>query len=328
VSIRILEAGILDTIQDLGRFGHADSGINSNGAMDTIAATIANYLTGNDANEAVIEMHYPASVIQFNTPALIAITGADFSPLINDQPVPVNTPILVPANAVLRFTKIKQGARTYLAIKGGFNIPQWLGSYSTNLKAKAGGYNGRALQKGDELTLNTCLSFQQDVRSLPWHADLTQFYKAANEIRIIKGSEHHFITECSATILAGNTFTVSHQSDRMGFRLNGSPLQQKEHPPIISAAVTKGTVQLLPSGQLIILMADHQTTGGYPKIAHVISADIPSLAQTPVNTALRFQLTTIEEAESLLFQQYHHLQQLKNACTFRLQQFLQQHAIN
>src|SRR5207253_1521722 len=128
VSIRILEAGILDTVQDPGRSGAGSSGINTNGVMDTIAAATANYLAGNEETAAVIELHFPAAVIRFNAPALIAITGADFSPHVNDQPVPLHTSILVPSSAVLRFTKLKHGARAYLSVRGGFHLDKWLDS--------------------------------------------------------------------------------------------------------------------------------------------------------------------------------------------------------
>jgi antagonist of KipI len=331
MSIRIIEQGISDTIQDKGRFGYSDSGINFNGVMDPVAACVANYLVGNNENDAVMEVHFPAPVMLFDNPVMIAITGGDFSPVINDTPVPCNTAIMVPAASVLRFTKIKWGARACLSVKGGFDLPRWLDSFSTNLKAKAGGMEGRTLKKGDIINLNTRLSFgegtgvrslsEKNIKPLPWHADITPVYTTGNIIRTIKGGEYIHLTECSETILDGNTFTISPQSDRMGFRLNGSPLQSKEQQQMISSAVTNGTVQLLPNGQLIILMADHQTTGGYPKIAHVISADIPKLAQMQINTSLRFQFVSVEDAEALLLEQHHHLQQLKNACTFRIEEF-------
>jgi antagonist of KipI len=328
VSIHFLEPGILDTVQDTGRYGYSASGINSNGAMDVVAALAANYLVGNNDDDAVIELHFPSAVIQFNTAALIAITGADLSPQLNDMPVAINTPLIVPANAVLQFKKIRSGARAYIAVKGGLDLPKWLNSYSTNIKAKAGGYNGRPFRKGDTLKLNTRFSFREEtIRQLPWHADLAELYGGDNIIRVIKGKEYSILTQCSETIIDGNTFVISHHSDRMGYRLNGSPLQQVKEQEMISSAVTMGTIQLLPNGQLIILMADHQTTGGYPIIVHVISADIPKLAQMPVHTALRFQLVSLQEAEASLLKAAQHLHQLKNACIFRLNEFLQQHGL-
>jgi len=318
MSIIVLENGLLDTVQDMGRYGFAQLGINHNGAMDTVAARTANYLAGNDANTPVIECHFHAATLLFNTAALIAITGADFGPAVNNTPVPLNTPLHIPAGAILKWEQLKgkYGARAYLAIHGGLKLDPWLNSYATNLKAKAGGYKGKALQKGDELFFNRLFEHtSDDLHILPWHADTGFIYAATDEIRIIAGNEYSVLNDCAQTILEGNSFTVSSQSDRMGYRLAGSPLQtMPDIPSMISAGVTRGTIQLLPSGQLIILMSDHQTTGGYPRIAHVISADLPKLAQVRINTPIRFVIISPAEAEALLLQQEHHLQQLKNAC--------------
>lgn len=296
--------------------------------MDVVAACAANYLVGNNDHDPVIELHFPSAVMQFNTAALIAITGADLSPQINDMPVTINTPLMVPANAMLQFKKIRSGARAYIAVRGGLHLSKWLNSYSTNIKAKAGGYKGRPFRKGDTVELNNRFCFTgETTRQLPWHADLHELYGRGDVIRIIKGKEYSMLTQCSETIIDGNTFVISHQSDRMGYKMNGSPLRPFEQQEMISSAVTMGTIQLLPNGQLIILMADHQTTGGYPVIAHVISADLPKLAQMPVHTALRFQLVSLQEAEASLLKAAHHLHQLKNACIFRLNEFLKQHGL-
>lgn len=315
----------MDTLQDKGRYGYGASGINPGGAMDMIAATVANYLVGNDRDEPVIELHYPASSFRFDQPALIAISGADLSAHGNDNIIPLNTPVIVSKGTELDFRKINKGSRACLAVRGGFHANKWLNSYSTNLKARAGGVNGRPLQKNDRLQLNIPHSFGNGLGvrsfSLPWQADVSSFYNKEPIIRITKGKEYDTLTDCSETILNGNTFSISLQSDRMGYRMNGSPLKQSESVEMISSVVSRGTIQLLPNGQIIILMADHQTTGGYPKLAHVISADLPSLAQMQPNTSIRFQLVSMEEAESLLLQQYHNLQQIKTACLFRLQEY-------
>ncbi|MCE3282444.1 MAG: biotin-dependent carboxyltransferase family protein [Chitinophagaceae bacterium] len=328
MSLAIIEGGLSDTIQDLGRPGYAHAGINPGGTMDHIAASVANFLVGNDEREAVIEMHYPAPCIRFNKPAIIAICGADFSPELDEYAVPCNTPLRVRVGSTLRFKKPAWGVSAYLAVSGGLDIPAWLGSYSTNAKAKMGGHQGRQLVKKDEIgfktTLNALDALPENI--LHWHADVQQLY-TGEAIRIMKGKEYDRLTDCSVTILEGNTFPVSSRSDRMGYRLSGSPLQLTHATGMISSAVTKGTIQLLPDGQAIILMSDHQTTGGYPRIAHVIGADQPRLAQMRPHTAIRFQLVSPEEAERLLLAQFHHLQQLKNACTFRLEQFFRQHAI-
>lgn len=323
MSLCIIDSGLLDTVQDHGRYGYSALGINPGGAMDTIAASVANYLVGNQSSEAVIELHYPAATIQFRQQVIIAISGADFSPHINNTPIANNTPVIVPPDAVLQFKKVRSGTRAYLAVQGGLDIPLWLNSYSTHLKAKAGGYDGRALQKNDVIPLNNPIpiAVEEYLKCLPWQADTKELYGQSNTIRFIKGSEYDLLTDCSKTIFEGNTFIITPQSDRMGSSMNGSPLQTTEQKQMISSAVTRGTIQLLPNGQIIVLMADHQTTGGYFKIAHVISADIPKLAQLAINTPVRFEMVTIKEAEGALIQQHHYLKQIQNACTFRMNEY-------
>lgn len=350
MSITIIEPGILDTVQDLGRKGRASLGINPGGAMDRIAATIANYLVGNNADAPVIEMHFPAPVIQFNNTTLMAICGGDFQPVLDEVALPLHTPLLIGQGATLRFTKLKKGARAYLAVAGSFDLQPWLGSYATNLKAGAGGHEGRRLLGGDVLYFESRNFFGPGVHlsdaasvashsstsgslpgrparihPMPWQATMTGLY-GSDELRVVAGNEYPLLSDCSATILEGNTFIISHQSDRMGYRMNGSPLQLAQQKEMISSAVTSGTIQLLPNGQLIILMADHQTTGGYPRLAHLISADIPRLAQMQPNQSVRFRMVTLEEAEAALLEQDRNLQQVKNACGLRMEQYLQQHA--
>jgi antagonist of KipI len=326
--IKVLSAGILDTFQDHGRYGYASMGINPGGAMDSVATSVANFLCGNDLNEAVIEMHFPAPSFLFEQPCLIALSGADFDPHVNDQPVPVNTPIIIPANATLQFKKQKQGARTYLAVKDGFNISKWLNSYSTNLKANAGGYNGRQLQKDDTIKLNTRLDTRNSqLTTLPWHSDVKQLY-SHDKLHVTDGRELSWLSACDATILSNNSFTITSQSDRMGYRLTGVAFENSVHDEMISSAVTKGTIQLLPNGQLIILTADHQTTGGYPRIAHIITADLPSLGQMNAGTHIHFERISFEEAEERLLAQHTHLLQLQNACNFRLNEWIAKNNIN
>ena len=149
MSLKVIKAGILDTIQDMGRYKYQYLGINPAGGMDGFAASVVNILVGNSINEAVIEMHFPAAAFLIEQPTIIAIGGADFLPTINGEAIPLWHPILINKNSVLQFEQLKSGARCYLAIKEELQISKWLGSYSTNLKANAGGYNGRALRKDD-----------------------------------------------------------------------------------------------------------------------------------------------------------------------------------
>ena len=323
MSLKIIKAGILDTIQDNGRYGNQHLGINPTGAMDKYAMQIANMLVGNKPGEAVIEMHFPAAVFMFTQSALIALGGADFSASINGEPVPNLHTIAVGKNDVLQFHKPVNGARAYLAVAGGFELDKWMNSYSTHLKAKAGGYHGRNLRKDDELFLRQpfFLSEQQnDVVVLPWQAD-TKWTDGDKEILVLPGNEWDNLTNESKENFIMTSFVITQQSDRMGYRLSNIPLHSLTKDEVVSSAVSSGTIQLLPDGGLIVLMADHQTTGGYPRLAHVISAHHSKLAQMKAGDKIQFRFTNQQTAEDLLIKQQQHLLQLQNACTFRLEQY-------
>jgi antagonist of KipI len=323
MSLKIIKAGIQDTIQDMGRYGHQHLGINPTGAMDKYAMRVANILVGNKMDEATIEMHFPASVFMFTQRALIALSGADFSASINGEPVSNLHAIIVGKNDVLQFHKPINGARTYLAVSGGFVINKWMNSCSTHLKAKAGGYKGRTLQKDDELLLLQSSSFsikQNDFVILPWWAD-TNRGDEQKEIYITPGNEWERLTTSSKESFTMTSFVITNQSDRMGYRLNNIPLSVMTNEEIVSSGVSFGTIQLLPDGKLIVLMADHQTTGGYPRIAHVISAHHSKLAQMKAGDKIYFKVTDQQTAEEFLIKQQQHLLQLQNACTFRLQEY-------
>lgn len=329
MSLKIIKAGVLDTIQDLGRYGNQQLGINPGGAMDKFAMQTANALVGNDLSEAVIELHYPASVFLFSQPAFIALSGADFSASINGEPVANLRVIAVNKNDALQFHKPVNGARAYLAVYGGFQIEKWLGSGSTNLKIKAGGFRGRGLSKSDEIPFKCNIDFsalfnKKEFKVLPWSAD-TCFAEDSKEVFVLPGNEWDKLTVTSKEIFTSTPFVVTKQSDRMGYRLGNNPLSSVSTEELISSAVGFGTIQLLPDGKLIVLMADHQTTGGYPRIAHVITAHHLRLAQLKTGDGIWFRLTDQLTAEELLLQQKRHLLQLQNACTFRLHQYLQKH---
>ncbi len=327
MNLRIIKAGILDSVQDMGRTGYRSLGINPAGAMDRYAMQVANILVGNRPGEAVIEMHFPAASVFFEEPAVIAISGADFSATVNAEEIPMLHPILVSKFSILQFEGMKKGARVYLAIKGGLQIPQWLGSYSTHLKAGAGGWQGRNLQKNDEIAIHTSgecytgLIEKEEFKILPWSAEESWRAIKEQEILILPGNEWQLLTAESKENFLHHPFSIALQSDRMGYQLNGPPLSLQSADDTISSGVNFGTIQLLPDGKLIILMADHQATGGYPRVAHVISACHSQLAQMRAGDKLYFCITDQQTAESTLLKQQRYLQQLQNACTLRLQKF-------
>ncbi len=327
MSLKIIRAGILDSIQDLGRKGYQHLGINPTGAMDKYAMQVTNMLVGNDPGEAVIEMHFPAAVFLFTAPALFAIGGADFSASINGEPVPVYHPLLVGKNDLLQFHQPGHGARCYVAVSGGFDLPKWLGSCSTNIKAGAGGYAGRKLQKDDELVQRQAPDLsrypvlnENDFKVLHWHANPV-WEEDPHEIFVLAGNEWDWLSASGKESFEMTSFVVTQQSDRMGYRMNNIPLPAIKQTELVSSAVTFGTVQLLPDGKLIILGADHQTAGGYPRIANVITAHHSRLAQLKPGDKIHFKMTDMSTAEKLLLKQQQHLLQLQNACSFRLEEF-------
>lgn len=316
--IQVVQQGLLDTIQDAGRYGYQHLGINPGGAMDRAALYVANSLVGNAGNEAAIELHFPASAFLFEAEAMIALSGADFGAMVNDQAIPINQPVLISKHVVLRFTKPVAGARCYLAVRGGLELTPWLGSYSTHLKAGAGGFHGRALQKGDRIPFRQTIAFphENQAQPLPWSADVRDLYAGNSVIRIIPG--HEF--EAS---LSGSSYRLTEQCDRMGFRLRGPVIKMHDHKERLSAGVSRGTIQLLHGGQLIILMADHQTTGGYARVGHVITTDMPALSQYTPHQQLQFNVVDEKTAEDLLWQLEQRLLILQNACKLRLEEWLQ-----
>jgi len=323
MSLRIIRQGIFDSVQDSGRYGYQHLGINPSGAMDPVAAEIANSFAGNIFDEAVIELHFPASSFSFNEDAVIGLSGADFTAKLNDVEIPINSSVAVGKNSALQFNKIKNGARCYLAVNGGFEIPEWLGSYSTNLKAKVGGFEGRCLKQNDELLFKKKTDFSSLLRKKAFYVllqrdDVSSIHPFPNLIRICEGPDYFHLSDSSKNLFTSSSFSITSQSDRMGFRMSGQSLQLQIQIELVSSAVTRGTIQLFPDGQFIILMADHQTTGGYPRIANVISADIPKLAQMLPGVLINFQMISLEETEELLIKQTEKLHHLKNEIATQL----------
>ena len=327
MSLRIIKAGIADTLQDTGRYGWQHLGINPTGAMDKFAAAIANVLVGNSPQAPVIEMHFPASVFLIQQPTLLALAGADFAATINGEALSPNQPVIVNKNCVIQFHKPKKGARAYMAVHGSYDIPLWMNSYSTHLKAKAGGFHGRALQKDDEIVFNPTFDFSswvtgKDWLVIPWQADAGWSDVSSDEIFFLPGNEWDWLTEEAQENFMEQNFVITPDADRMGYRLSGELLISKLKDELISTAVCFGTVQLLPDGRLILLMADHQSTGGYPRIAHVISAHHSRLAQMKPGNQIRFRTTSQETAEELLRKQYQHICLLENSCQLKLKELL------
>jgi antagonist of KipI len=322
MTVTVLHAGLLTTIQDLGRYGVQKYGVIVSGAMDSYSLRIANLLVGNEEGEGAIEVTLFGTSLQFEKDQLIAITGADLAANLDGEKAPMWRPVLVRKGSVLTFKSGKNGARAYIAFAGGIAIPQAMGSKSTYLRAGIGGFQGRALQKGDTFDCGEMnaigQSFFHQLKAMDEHFTWSVNYKAlinfqqTQTIRVLEGTEFNRFDEKSKQLLFEKPYIVTTQADRMGYRLEGTaPLSLTEQFELLSEGVTYGTIQVPSNGQPIILMVDRQTTGGYPKIGQVISADLPSLAQLQPMATIQFKKVTLEEAQTVFMKNERLIEDIK-----------------
>jgi antagonist of KipI len=326
VSFKIIKTGTLATVQDMGRYGLQHVGVGAAGAMDKVSAMAANYLVNNSEEEAVLELHFPAPEIYVTTPALIAVAGGDFQACFEGHTLKANAAFVIKKPGVLQFKKHGSGARVYIAVQGGFAVAKWNDSYSTMLSASAGGYNGRALQRHDEIGFKQKLDLRIThgnaiVETFSWYSAITTI-DARKKITILKGKEWDWLTAKSQHDFFQQSYSISRHSNRMGIRLSGSGLTKRHTDELISTAVTPGTVQLLPNGELIVLMADNQTTGGYPRVAHVTSASLSALAQKNTGESIQFECVDVGTAETQWLKQLADLRLLKSACILKFKSLL------
>jgi antagonist of KipI len=310
--LHILHPGLLTTVQDLGRFGYQPDGIIVSGAMDALALRVANRLVGNEENAAGLEITLRGPKIRFEADYLIALTGAHLAPTLNGQPVAGNRALWVAAGTELAFGAAVAGCRAYLAVAGGVAVPLVLGSRSTYLRAGFGGHEGRALRAGDALPVGQPSAIGEQLRrrlarpDAAWAAAgftpgpaLCPVPRHRPVLRAVRGPEYAQFAAESQQAFWGEPFAITPAADRMGYRLQGPPLMRLEETELLSSAVTFGTVQVPAGGQPIVLLADHQTTGGYPRLAQVISVDWPALAQAAPGQQLRFREVSVREAQVL-----------------------------
>lgn len=293
---RVLRPGALTTVQDGGRHGWRHLGVARAGALDPDLAALANRLVGNPPEAAVLELTFNGPTLALPAPARIALCGASMATTLEDadgtrHAVPPGRPVTVPAG-LLRLGSMGHGLRAWLAVAGGFDVPAVLGSRSTDLRGGFGGLDGRALRAGDLLPIGDVAVADCDTPIAPgWWIDLDADVAPDAAIRYVPS------TLPVAASLASHGWTVDPRSDRQGLRCTGDPLVA-DLPEQVSAAVVPGTVQLPPDGHPIVLLADAQTVGGYPRLGHVIAADLPRLAQRRAGDALRFVAVTRDEARA------------------------------
>jgi len=324
MKIVIKKAGLLTSVQDLGRMNYLSQAVPLSGAMDSLSAQMANIALGNDANGAVIEFTKGGAVFATKSDVLLALSGDGAYLCINEHRLPSDRPIFIPAETELYLENNRSGSRSYLAVAGGWDVPIALGSRSTYIPAKIGGLLGRCLVENDQLNniddLNPAASaiwrsLQGDKTNYPnWKIAHDLFLPADRRtIRVMQAQEFNWFDEPSKAAFFSKTYVTGHNSNRMGYHLDGAPMTRVVEDELLSTAVTPGTIQVSNNGGLILLMADCQTTGGYPRIAQVVSVDLPLCAQLNPGDNIRFKKISWKDAEKLYLQFKHDLRKLELA---------------
>jgi antagonist of KipI len=312
MQIKVDRPGLLTTVQDLGRRGYQKYGIIASGVMDSWALRIGNAIVGNKPEEASLEITMSGPVLDLPAGLFFSLTGGDLQPQIEGISVPMWRPIHVKKNCQLRFGHPISGCRSYMTVSGGFNVADVMGSKSTYLRAAIGGFQGRALQKDDILTVGSSFFARAEWRDRNEFFSSTCWYvpesylpstKEPVRVRYTLGGQWNAFSEISQQDFSTAIFSLSNQSDRMGYRLAGPKLMLENSLEMISEAVAFGTVQVPPDGNPIILMADRQTAGGYPKIGQIVLADLPKTGQLSPGSKLCFSEVSLQEAENLYLKQ-------------------------
>lgn len=295
-ALHILKPGLLTTVQDLGRFGHQDIGVPVAGPMDSFSHRVANQLVGNDAGAATLEVTLIGPEIVVEAATTLAIVGAQFEVTCDGRPVPMGASFAVQLGQRVRFGRLVQGARAYIGVAGGVLTPGVLGSRATHLVSHMGGLDGRALLSGDRLPVEACPA----PRPLRKAVGLTLPTNRRARLRVVPGPQDAWFHPKAFEAIAGVSFRISPRSNRMGYRLEGPPLPRAREGELISEPLGMGAIQVPGAGEPILLMADRQTAGGYPKIGYVISADLPLAAQLAPGDFIEFILCSRQEAVSAL----------------------------
>lgn len=327
MNITVLSPGLLTTIQDNGRYGYQKYGVIVSGSMDIYSMQLANIVVGNCKNEGVLEITMMGPSLKISGGNLISIMGADLSPTIDGEKIPLGRPIYLNKDSILKFGRCVYGCRCYLSVAGGFNVPIFMGSKSTYLRAKIGGKEGRALKKNDvfeigerkELSLNIIeklkkIGGNKNFTAAKWYVRNFDINNSDGVvIRVFEDKQFNNLKEDSVKKFFNSWFSIDNRSDRMGYRLSGNKIEFKKDIEMISGEVSFGTIQIPPDGNPIILLADRATAGGYPKIAHVSYADIPKLVQLKPSDRVRFKKITLKEAENLYFEKEKYIKELKKS---------------
>ncbi|GHV86016.1 allophanate hydrolase [Spirochaetia bacterium] len=335
MGLTIIDPGILSTIQDLGRTAYLDAGFSPSGALDSFSARLANFLAGNSPGEAVIEMTMQGASMVFDSPAVAALTGAEMTPLLNGKPIGMNRAFSVVPGDILYTSFAQRGMRSYLAVSGGFDIAEILGSRSTNLRARIGGFKGRKLETKDAINFRRVIPgihsktrpgleervfvptpILQGTVSYPYTRDNPLVLRVVEGKKAADGSSPFFTHEGVNTFYH-SLYTIASSSDRMGIRLEGPAISSHNGTDIVSDGISNGAIQIPGSGKPIILLNDRQTIGGYAKIGTVITGDIWLLAQAVPGSVLRFERIDPLRAEKIYIKTERAIARLQSRFTIR-----------
>lgn len=326
-TIKIIHPGFLTSVQDQGRYGYQQFGVPVSGMMDGYAYRVANILVGNDEGEGVLEVTMVGPQIVFQNHMVIAITGGNLSPRINGIDIAMWQSMEVKEGDILTFQGLKSGCRSYIAFAGGIDVPVVMGSKSTYAKGKIGGHEGRTLKSGDVLKIGMPTEALHTLKGRRVPAKYIPQYTDDFVVRVVLGPQDSFFTAKGIETFLSNKYVVTNECDRMGFRLDGEAIEHVGGGDIISDGIAFGAIQIPGHGKPIIMMADRQTTGGYTKIANVISTDLYKIAQAKPGDSIGFQAVTIQEAQRALQELEERMLDIKRNCVARTMMGTRQFAL-
>jgi biotin-dependent carboxylase-like uncharacterized protein len=306
--IRIIKPGLLTTVQDRGRWGYQQFGVTVAGSMDNYAFRVANLLVGNDESDAVLETTFMGPEIEFDCDEIISITGADMKPKLNGELIEMWTSIPVAKGDKLSFSSAANGLRGYIAFSQGINVPEVMGSKSTYLRGKVGGFEGRKLANEDELPLG-----EKDLSSTGSYVPKQYIpsYEKEYTLRVVLGPQDDYFTDEGIETFLNSSYKITSEADRMGYRLDGPKVTHKTGADIISDGIVLGSIQIPGGGLPIILMSDRGTTGGYTKIATVVTPDLNMLAQMGPGSSVNFKKVSVHEAHEIYKEYENSITELK-----------------
>jgi len=299
--IEVQAPGLLTTVQDLGREGYGPMGVSPSGVADPVSLRIGNRLVGNAPGAAALEMTLLGGRFVFSENTVIVLAGSDFGSTVEGAPVPMWSPRKMKAGAVLRIGPTREGARCYLCMRGGIVVKDFLGSASTHVLSGLGGHEGRALKAGDVLQIGSADGTPFRERKL--NPKIPEILAPRKVLRVTQGPQYDWFPAAERKKFFEGTFRVTEEANRMGIRLEGAAITSEFAGEMISEGVSLGAVQITAGGAPIILFVEQQTTGGYPKIANVISADLHRVGQLRPRDEVRFELVEMETARRLLIEQ-------------------------